>query len=172
VRVAAFINWPGKLKPYVVSEPLHMVDVMPTLLALAGGTGSPNHPFDGKNIWAILADSAPTPNEDILINVEPIRGAIRTGNWKLVKIATLPGKTELFDLSKDPGETTNVANQNPAIVRDLESRLISYAKQQKPSEWIKAQPQFLGAQGKTIFDPDFDTDDGGLPQDKLALPKQ
>jgi hypothetical protein len=80
--------------------------------------------------------------------VEPIRGAIRKGNWKLVKIATLPGKTELFDLSKDPGETTNVANQNPAIVRDLESRLLNYAKQQKPSEWIKPQPQFLGAQGK------------------------
>jgi hypothetical protein len=52
---------------------------------------------------------------------------------------------------------------------DLESRLLNYAKQQKPSEWIKAQPQFLGAQEKTIFDPDFDIDDGGLPQDKPAL---
>jgi hypothetical protein len=33
----------------------------------------------------------------------------------------------------------------------------------KPSEWIKAQPAFLGAQGKTVFDPDFDIDDSGLP---------
>ena len=40
VRVPAFVNWPGKLKPGVVNEPLHMVDVMPTLLALAGGKGS------------------------------------------------------------------------------------------------------------------------------------
>ncbi len=37
VRVPAFINWPARLKPRVVNEPLHMVDVMPTLLALAGG---------------------------------------------------------------------------------------------------------------------------------------
>ena len=36
VRVPAFFNWPGKLKPRVVNEPLHMVDIMPTLLALAG----------------------------------------------------------------------------------------------------------------------------------------
>ena len=40
VRVPTFFNWPGKLKPGVVNEPLHMVDVMPTLLALAGGKGA------------------------------------------------------------------------------------------------------------------------------------
>ena len=165
-----FANWPGKLQPAVVNEPLHMVDIMPTLLALAGGKGSADHPFDGKDIWATLAEGKPSPNEDILINVEAFRGAVRMGNWKLIKVALLPGKTELFDLSKDPGETTNVADQHPDIVRDLESRLLAYAKQQKPSEWIKAQPAFVGAQGKTVFDPDFDIDDGGLPHEKSALP--
>jgi arylsulfatase A-like enzyme len=172
VRTPTIFNWPGKLEPTVVNEPLHMVDVMPTLLALAGGEGSPDHPFDGKNIWATLAEGKPSPHEDILINVEPIRGAIRKGNWKLVKIATLPGKTELFDLSQDLGEQNNVADQHPDLVRDLESRLMAYAKQQKPAEWIKAQPQFLGAQGKTVFDPDFDIDDSGLPHEKPNLPKE
>jgi hypothetical protein len=38
------------------------------------------------------------------------------------------------------------------------------------SEWLKAQPAFLGAQGKTAFDPDFDIDDGGLPQEKAVIP--
>ena len=42
--------------------------------------------------------------------------------------------------------------------------LITYAKEQKMSEWLKAQPDYLGAQGKTVFDPDFDIDDGGLPR--------
>ena len=42
-------------------------------------------------------------------------------------------------------------------------------KSMKPSEWIKAQPGFLGAQGKTVFDPDFDIDDAGLPHEKPAL---
>jgi hypothetical protein len=31
----------------------------------------------------------------------------------------------------------------------------------KPSEWMRAQPAFLGVQGNTILDPDFDIDDGG-----------
>ena len=56
-------------------------------------------------------------HEDILINVEAVRGAIRKGNWKLFKWATLPGKTELYDLSKDPGEKDNVADQHPEIVK-------------------------------------------------------
>jgi hypothetical protein len=35
----------------------------------------------------------------VLINIEAFRGAVRKGNWKLVKIALFPGKTELFDLA-------------------------------------------------------------------------
>jgi arylsulfatase A-like enzyme len=172
VRVPTIVYWPGKLKPAVVNEPLHMVDVMPTLLTLAGAKGSTDHPFDGKDMWPTLAEGKPSPNEDILINVEPFRGAVRKGDWKLVKIALLPGKTELFNLATDPGEKTNVADQHPDIARDLEARLLKYAREMKPAEWIKAQPAFLGAQGKTVLDPDFDIDDGGLPHEKPVLPKE
>ncbi len=171
VRVPTIFSWPAKLKPGIVNEPLHMVDVMPTALALAGAKGSPDHPFDGKDIWPTLAGNQTSAHEDVLINVEAFRGAIRKGNWKLVKIALLPGKTELFDLVKDPSEKNNVANQFPEIVNDLEARLVGYAKEMKPSQWIKVQPSFLGAQGKTIFDPDFDIDDSGLPREKPVLPK-
>ena len=173
VRVVAFANWPGHLKPGTVAAPLHMVDIMPTALALAGAKPNPaDKPLDGKDIWATVAEGKPTPHEDILVNVEAFRGSIIKGKWKLVKIALLPGKTELFDLIADPGEKTDVAAQNPEVVRDLESRLIAYAKEQKMSEWLKAQPDYLGAQGKTLFDPDFDIDDGGVPHLKPNLPKK
>jgi len=170
LRVPAFVNWPARLKPAVVDAPLHHVDLMPTLLAIAGGQGNPAKPFDGRNAWATLAEGQPTPHEDLLLNVEIHRGAIRMGPWKLVKHATLPGKTELFDLAKDPGEKANVAEQNPAVVRDLEARLVAYAGQQQTSLWFKAQPSFLGPQGETAFDPGFDIDDGGLPRERPVLP--
>jgi arylsulfatase A-like enzyme len=171
VRVPAFVNWPGKLKPGVVNQPVHMTDIMPTLLALAGGKGADDHPFDGKDIWATLAEGKPSTHEEILVNVEAIRGAIRRGDWKLVRMATYPGKTELYNLADDPGEKNNVADRHPEIVRELDARLVAYAREMKPSEWIKAQPAFLGAQSSTLFDPDFDIEDGGLPTEKPALPK-
>ena len=170
VRVPAIVNWPGKIKSGVTNESLHMVDIMPTLLALAGGHGNSERPFDGKDIWSSFAEGKSSPHEDILINVEFFRGAIIKGNWKLVKMATLPGKTELFDLSKDPGEKNNVAEQFPKVVADLEARLVAYAREQKTSLWLKAQKEFMGEQGKTAFDPGFDISDSGLPQEKPVLP--
>jgi arylsulfatase A-like enzyme len=171
VRLPAIVNWPAKLKPGVVNEPLHHVDLMPTLLAIADGSGSKDHPFDGKDAWATIADGKPSPHEDILINVEVFRGAIRKGNWKLIKVAALPGKTELFDLSKDPAEKDNVAEKFPDVVKDLEARLMSYARQQTPSLWLKSQVDYLGFQGETLLDPGYSTD-GGLPNEKPVLPKK
>ena len=171
VRVPTIFNWPAKLEPRVVDEPLHMVDIMPTALALAGANANPSDkPLDGRDIWATVAEGKPSPHEDILVNVEAFRGAIIKDRWKLVKIALLPGKTELFDLTADPGEKNDVAAQNPEVVRDLENRLLGYARQQKMSEWLKAQPDYLGAQGQTVFDPDFDIDDSGMPHAKTILP--
>ena len=85
-----------------------------------------------------------------MINVEAIRGAIRKGDWKLVRMATFPGKTELFNLAVDPGEKTNLADQHPEIVNELNTRLVGYAREMKPSEWIKAQPAFLGARRNAL----------------------
>jgi arylsulfatase A-like enzyme len=173
VRVPTIFNWPGKLAPRVVDEPLHMVDIMPTALRLAGAKANPaDKPLDGIDIWPTVAEGKASPHDDILVNVEAFRGAIIKGRWKLVKVALLPGKTELFDLTTDPNERNDVAGQNPEIVRELETRLIAYARQQTMSEWMKAQPDYLGAQGKTLFDPDFDIDDGGLPHMKPILPKR
>ena len=140
VRVPAFANWPGTLKPAVVNQPLHMVDIMPTVLALAGGRGSADRPFDGVNIWPALAEAKPAPRDALLIHVEAIRGTIRKGDWKLVRMATLPGKTELYNLAADPEEKNNVADQHPDIAAELNARLIAYAQEilAKRSMWQAA----------------------------------
>ena len=171
VRLPAIVNWPARLKPSVVNEPLHHVDVMPTLLAIAGGTGDPTKPFDGKDAMDTIGEGKPSPHEDILINVEAFRGAIRKGTWKLIKVALLPGKSELFDLEKDPEEKENVADKQPDVLKDLEARLLTYAKQQKMSEWMNAQTDFLGFQGETLLDPGYNIDIG-LPTEKPMIPQK
>ncbi|MFM7976225.1 MAG: hypothetical protein ACKO8U_14210, partial [Pirellula sp.] len=84
-------------------------------------------------------------------------------------VATLPDKTELFDLESDPGEKENLADKNPEIVADLESRLMEYAKQQQMSLWLKSQVDFLGFQGDPVLDPGYNVD-GGLPTEQTLLP--
>ena len=103
--------------------------------------------------------------------MEVFRGAIRKGKWKFIKVAILPGKTELFDLSKDPGEKENVADKHPDVVKDLEARLMNYARQQKMSEWLKSQVDYLGFQGETVLDPGYSTD-GGLPNREAGIAEE
>ncbi len=45
------------------------------------------------------------------------RQSVRFGNWKAIRQPMLTGKVELFDLSKDLGETNNLADANPEIVK-------------------------------------------------------
>lgn len=169
VRLPAIVNWPAQLQPAVVKKPLHHVDIMPTLLALAGAQGSADKPFDGKDAWATIAEGAISPHEEILINVETYRGAIRKGKWKLIKYATLPGKTELFNLSKDKKEQNNVAWLHPDIVEYLEARLVAYAEEQEFSEWLKAQPEFIDAQGQPDFDDDYWDLEDDTPLDQIPV---
>lgn len=49
--------------------------------------------------------------------------AIRAENWKAIRMPWMTGNTQLFDLSKDIGETKNIAAENPQIVERMESMM-------------------------------------------------
>jgi arylsulfatase A-like enzyme len=79
VRSVAAMSWPGQIKPGVVSEPVHVVDLLPTLVGLAGGKSRTDKPTDGMDIWPVITQGMPSPHDDILINAELHRGAVRKG---------------------------------------------------------------------------------------------
>lgn len=131
-RVVGFMNWPGHIKPGTVQGLSHVVDMYPTLAAIAGATMEKNKPLDGMNLWPAISEGAATPRDEVIYNVDPTGGAVRQGDMKLVWQAGLPGKVELFDLSKDPRETTNLAGQNPELVKHLQERLVALSKEMAP----------------------------------------
>ena len=163
VRVPAVAVWPEKIKAgSIVRAPLHIVDWYPTLLRLAGASLAQPLPLDGRDAWPAITAGAASPHEDILINVTATGGAVRMGDWKLVvngqrqdaddvegprppgkkkgakkKAATQPaaaGGIELFNLTEDPYEKTNLAGKNPQKVKSLQARLDAYAKAAVPSK--------------------------------------
>jgi len=136
-RVVALANWPAGIEAgTVVDQPIHMVDMYPTLAALAGAPLGKGKPLDGVDVWPVIARDAPSPRTEVVYDIEPFRGAVRQGNWKLVWRATLPSQVELFNLAEDPYETTNVAAQHPDKVRKLQERIEELARE-------SAKPLFL-----------------------------
>jgi arylsulfatase A-like enzyme len=149
VRVCALANWPSKIKPgTVVNEPLHVVDVYPTLLTLAGAKLEQPLPLDGRDAWGTIVEGKKSPRTEILHNTMPTGGAIRIGDWKLVLNGAAPavddeapaaarprrrqmaeGAIELFNIANDRSEKTNLAGEHPDKVKELKARYDVLAKE-------------------------------------------
>lgn len=126
IRVCAFANWPGVLKPHTMEAPMHAVDWFPTLAGLIGWTPSDNLRWDGQNMWkAITGEEAdPAPRVIYWHPPGPAKKALRSGDWKLVSNGK--NKEELFNLKEDPYEKNDLAKSNPEKVAEL-SKLMDTA---------------------------------------------
>ena len=131
-RVVALANWPGHIKPGDADGLIHVVDMYPTIAALIGAKLEKNKPLDGIEVWKAISEGAPSPRKDMVYNVDPMAGAVREGDMKLVWKATLPPTVELFDLAKDKSESDNLAATNPAMAQKLQASIVKLAEQMAP----------------------------------------
>lgn len=161
-RAVALANWPGRIKPGKVDQPMHVVDMLPTLAGRAGASLSGTKPLDGVDVWQTLSQGAPSPRTEIVYNVEMFRAALRQGDWKLNLRATLPTKVELYNIAKDPGETTNLAAENAPLVAALQKRIDDLSKKMKPSLFF--QETFKSYLGRHAPGPVFPNDDAFFTQ--------
>ena len=126
IRVCAFANWPGRLEPRKVSAFIHAADWMPTLTKLTGWQPKQDPKFDGRDIWPVLtgaaADLEPRP---IYIPHKGGRVLLHDG-WKLIERAA--GRVELFNVARDPGETTDLAASEPERLRAMAAMLAEARK--------------------------------------------
>jgi len=115
---------------------LGAVDLAPSLLALAGAKRDAEPEFDGIDLSEALVGRGTASRDDqpLFWNRTPDRPgpqgrwsdlAIRDGDWKLL-IEKDGSRPELYDLAKDPGETTNVAADHPQVVERLTRRTLDW----------------------------------------------
>jgi arylsulfatase A-like enzyme len=143
-RVPCIMKWPAGIpKGSVTDEIASTLDLLPTIAKITGSELPPNK-IDGHDISAILegVEGAISPTEDFFFYRGWDLEAIRSGKWKLhlphgynnvVKSdsGNVHGRLNiksqidlaLFDLSNDIGETSNIANDNPEIVKSLLSKI-------------------------------------------------
>jgi arylsulfatase A-like enzyme len=161
-RVAALANWPGRIKPSEVKEALHVVDMFPTLAGLAGASPNKAKPLDGVNVWATISEGQPSPRQEVVYNIEPFRGALRQGDWKLVWRTPLPSALELYNIADDSSEKNNLADKNPQKVAELQKRIEELAHQSAKSLFLV--DAFAAVKGSAHGAPALPTEDGFFTQ--------
>ncbi|MCM2680709.1 sulfatase-like hydrolase/transferase [Echinimonas agarilytica] len=134
IHVPMILQWPDKIKKgRVDSTPWLFADVLPTLADIAGVNLDivPRVHTNGVSIKSLLKDS-PEPMEERTLYWEfskqvgdPNSGVIgdtyqaaRIGDWKAVRYG-FDQKVELYDIIKDPGESKNLARQNPNMTQEF-----------------------------------------------------
>lgn len=123
VRVPAIVRWPGRFKAgSVCREMLSSLDVLPMAVAAAGGALPADRALDGRDPTATLAGESPSPHKALHWVWDQGRKqqwrAMREGRLKIVRRADNE-PWQLYDVRADPGETRDLAAEQPGTVARL-----------------------------------------------------
>lgn len=130
IRVPAIVRYPRHIKADSVNNsPLISLDILPTLVALAGGKLPQNRILDGKNMLPVLEDSKKAEPRSFFFQYRKY-SAVRQGKYKLLR--TKPNQPfMLFDLEQDLGETTDLAAKHPKVVAQLKAAYETWERDTK-----------------------------------------
>lgn len=129
IATPLIVHWPAGISAHgqLRHTPGHVIDVVPTVLELAGAASKDVSdqapPLPGKSLVEALRQNEATPTHSpessrVIWWLHEGNRAIRQGNWKLV--AAKNEAWQLYDLASDRSETRDVSQENPERVKQLE----------------------------------------------------
>ncbi|TWU29251.1 arylsulfatase [Bythopirellula polymerisocia] len=141
VRVPLMISWPGQIQPNSkVTHNVAAIDLSPTLLDLASIQGKPGLPIDGRSLKPLLLGKNENWPPRILFTHWNGQTASRWDHF------LLDSQQRLYDLSKDPSQSRDIASKNPGIVQRLDSALdnwlqdVQFGKSRPPRPFVVGHP--------------------------------
>ncbi len=125
IATPLIVHWPAgiKSKGQLRHTPGHMIDIVPTILELAGiekptkWEGEPIPPAPGKSLLRAF-ESDVTIERDSIWWLHEGNRAVRVGDFKLV--ASDEDSWELYDMRTDRAESNNLISSQPEKAQQLE----------------------------------------------------
>jgi arylsulfatase A-like enzyme len=126
INVPFALSWKGKIKPHTVYKtPVSSLDIFSTIAAVTHSGLPKDRVYDGVDLISTVNNN--TEAHKNLYWRSGDAKAIRSGDWKLI----ISGKTHeewLYNLANDKSETTDLAQKNPAKVKELHAALQNWEK--------------------------------------------
>lgn len=116
----------------VCDQPVMSTDFFPTILELAGLPLQPERHADGVSLLPLLKGQPAIDHPPLYWHYPHYHGstwtpgaAVRDGKWKLIEFYEFD-QTELYDLSRDPGETQDLSTTHPEQTAKLKQQLVEW----------------------------------------------
>jgi len=141
LRVPTAVRWPGVIKPgTVIPQTLSNLDWYPTILAIAGVEVPQDVLVRGRSFLPLLeGKEIPDWDNDLYAEYSMHHGArvhmraVRTPKWKLVRDFLNRERDELYNLEKDPTETTNLIHdaspETQQVIQTLHGKILAKMRQ-------------------------------------------
>ncbi|HSF16769.1 MAG TPA: sulfatase [Vicinamibacteria bacterium] len=147
IRVPLIVKLPSDLDVTrdVVSEPVRVLDVMPTVFDVVGIDKPAT--FDGESMMSLIRGESssrrPVFAESTLYG--PERVAWRTERYKYIHDATTgrEGIGELYDWQEDPKESLNLADEKPELAVKMRSELFDFYAHLRDRARNMEEPDFV-----------------------------
>ncbi len=134
IRTPLIVRWPEKIEAGSTSDlPCYFPDMLPTLAELADAESRVPGNIDGVSIVPTLLGQGTQKTHEYMYwewarydwrkkkyEANGLMQAVRHGDWKIVRHKQ-DQPWELYDLSKDLGETNDIAAENPELVKRLDA---------------------------------------------------
>ncbi len=132
VRSPFVAQWPAVIAPGAVcEEPSCFLDLLPTLVGLAGGTAPQDRVIDGRDIGPLMRGQGAPTRDALYFYTDNSLNAVREGHWKLHVARGPDGKNraqmpQLFNLGIDPSESYNLADRHSEVVHRLRALMDAF----------------------------------------------
>ena len=130
IRVPGIIRWPGHIKAGSTSDsPVIGSDIFTTICAIADVPLPDDRTIDGASLLPMFDGDAIVREQPLYwrnhLAPQEFRVGMRIGDWKIVGSDDLTS-FELYNIAKDPQETTNLVKSQPGRFKELKQRLIEH----------------------------------------------
>jgi len=144
VRSPMFIKWEGKIMVgKTVKKIASDIDILPTLIDLAGINYQSQKKLDGISLKPLLIEENPQWSDRMIFSHWHNRTSVRSQKYRL------DNENQLFDIDKDPGQRNDISEKHPKVTKNLiqakekwKDEVLAELPQKDPRPFLIGDPNY------------------------------